>query len=234
MQRSCTCTCQTKTQRGHHLDPLKPHTLTNTLNHTDTRMHPGYGEVEQVTSQEVQSIPLVCALVPNGRRTQGSLRKLVFYVDFWKNVRKFSLCVDLALKDYEEPCGGQGSVCSTDLTNGAETDRRTNSGVKWDGGGGLGQMSDRAKCWQPYHQLACTLGWRWEREVGGIRHDNFRDGSRTEEGFQEEDDHISRAEGGGKGLDDKIYIKTLSKEKDLLNKTKWDDGLIRTNICRTM
>ncbi len=59
-----------------------------------------------------------------------------------------------------------------------------------------------------------------EREVGGIRHDNFRDGSGTEEEFQEEDDHISRAEGGGKGLDDKIYIKMMSKEKELLNKTK--------------
>lgn len=93
-------------------------------------MNPSYGEVEQVTSQEVQSIPLVCVLVPNGRRTQGSLRKPVCSVGFRKIVKKFSLCVDLALKDYEELCGGQGGVCSTDFTNGAETDRQTNSGVK--------------------------------------------------------------------------------------------------------
>lgn len=53
-----------------------------------------------------------------------------------------------------------------------------------------------------------------------------------EEGFQEEDDHISRAEGGGKGLGNKIYIKTMSKEKELLNKTKRDDGVIY--ICRSM
>lgn len=55
-----------------------------------------------------------------------------------------------------------------------------------------------------------------------------------EEGFQEEDDHISRAEGGGKGLGNKIYIKMMSKEKELLNKTKRDDGAIYINICRSM
>jgi len=187
-------------------------------------MHPGYGEVEQVTSQEVQSIPIVHTLVPSDRRARrGSLRKPVSVVDFWKIDKKCSLCVDLALQDYQELCGGQGSVCSTDLTTGAETDRQTNSGVKWDGGGGLGQMSDRAKCWQPYHQPP-AVHFRlevWEREAFSILHDNFRDGSGAEEGFQGEYDHISRAEGGGKGRDNKIYIKTMSKEEELLNKTKW-------------